>query len=244
MECKISDVKTFKDCVMVSSEVLFEFHIMCDKDGMRWTGLDKSHVSFIECVLSSEFFVEYTCHTPVEIVIDGGEFQKVIKRCNNSDDIMLVSDDYKLHVKYLNDNGERNFELNYIDDVENSFNLPDIPFSRNNVPVPFKTLFEYMDDCLLYTNHVKLEFIEDTLNVTAAGDLGAYKGKIKLDEEYNGATVSGVFNIDKLKIFKKFSTFDELYLCLGHNMPCLFMVKDVLDNIGFKLMVAPRIMQD
>ncbi len=240
MRCKINDVKTFKDCVMVSSEILFNFHIICDKEGIRWTGMDKAHVSFIECVFSSDFFESYDYETPVELIVDGNEFQNVIKRCGNSEDIVLVSDEYKLHIKYLNGKNERNFELNYVDEMDNSFNLPNIPFKRTDVEIPKKLLFEYMEDCQLYTTTVNLKLDKDSLIVAADGDLGAYNGKIYLDGK-EGESCSSIFSIDKLKVFKKFSTFDELYLSLSQNMPCLFVVKDAMDSVRVKLMVANRI---
>lgn len=243
MDCKISDVKSFKDCVMVSGDLLFEFHIICDNEGVRWTGLDKGHVSFIECNLSPDFFVEYDCPTPVEIIVDAQEFLNVIKRCNNNDTIILSSDDYKLHVRYVNDHGERNFELKYIDSVENTFNMPPIPFTVTDVPVPFKSLFEYMNDCLLYTTDVKLSIVNGAFTVGTNGDLGAYNGKINLDESYDD-DISSVFNVDKLMIFKKFSVFDKLYFSGGNDMPCLFTVHDDSDDVCFKLMVANKIVEE
>ena len=243
MDCKISDVKSFKDCVMVSGDLLFEFHIICDNEGVRWTGLDKGHVSFIECNLSPDFFEEYDCPTPVEIIVDAQEFLNVIKRCNNNDTIILSSDDYKLHVRYVNDYGERNFELKYIDSVENTFNMPPIPFTVTDVPVPFKSLFEYMNDCLLYTTDVKLSIVNGAFIVGTNGDLGAYNGKINLDESYD-EDISSVFNVDKLMIFKKFSVFDKLYFSGGNDMPCLFTVHDDSDDVCFKLMVANKIVEE
>lgn len=240
MKAKIIDVKTFKEAVIVSSDVLFEFQIECSSEGIRWVGLDKGKVCFIQSEFKTEFFEEYECDRPEKIIIDSHEFFEVMKRATNKDILELSSNDYSLDIKYSNSKGERVFNIKYIDSVDYQPPMPKIPYTYSDLRVPFKEFFEYLNDCQLYSDTVKFEVKDDKLIIYSNADLGSYEGKINLDDKYDEA-ISSIFGINFLIQFKKFSEFDELYLSLGDDFPCSLKVKNEANGVECIILIANRI---
>ena len=55
---------------MNTEQFLDEIKFELDSDGMRFRGLDKSHVAFISMIISSDYFTEFDIDLPCYCICD------------------------------------------------------------------------------------------------------------------------------------------------------------------------------
>ena len=82
----------FSTIIRTSSKLMDEIKLECDQDGVRFSGLDKSHICFMCSEFQPNHFLEYDCPEPVSLIIDTTELVKVFSR-KKKDDKLIIRDE-------------------------------------------------------------------------------------------------------------------------------------------------------
>lgn len=243
MKLELENFKNFKDVLIAAEQFLQEIKIEADRDGLRFRGLDKSHIAFIGMDVKSDYFDSFEIDQPDNCVIDTNELVKILKRSKNSDTLLFEFDNENVKFQFVNeDKGtKRSFNLRQIDIEYDSPTLPQIQYPVK-VDIDSKLFDDGLKDCELYSEKVKLQAENENLYLIADGNFGNYKSNLQLYESVNKA--ESVFSLDFLKRFFKLANLStELVLEMGNNMPLSLTMEDD-DGLKVDFLLAPRIEED
>lgn len=240
MRIRLDNIQNFKNVLMNTEQFLDEVKFEVDSDGMRFRGLDKSHVAFISMIISSDYFTEFDIYQPCYCICDTTELMKVFKRAKNTDELIFSFDDSDLKLEFINGNVKRNFKIRQIDMEYDSPDKPKIDFPCV-FEVNSKQLVDGIKDAELYTDKVKLKTNNDTFSVIADGEFGDYKSELELSE--NVGDFESVFSLGWLNKIFKLDIGNTVKINMGNTLP-LFL--EFEDNLGLKaeFLLAPRIEAD
>ena len=238
MKIELNGIKNFKDVLVNVEYFLEEVKFEVDSDGLRFRGLDKSHIAFIGLYVDKEYFDVYDVAEPSSCIVDTGELVRVLKRAKNTDTMVLSWDINNLKLQFNNKDLKRSFKIRQVDMEYSSPTMPTIEYPVS-FDVNYKLLINSVKDAELYSDKVKLRTDEYTLFVETDGNYGDYKSE--LSTLTNLKQVSSIFSIAWLnKIFKVNGLSENIHLNMGKDMP-LFVELD--DGLGLKadFLIAPRI---
>ena len=234
-----TSTKDFQTIMEVTDKLLSEIKLECDNDGIRFSGLDKSHICFIKVDFDKSYFESYLCEKPETLIVDTGDFLNVLKRMKLDDRLIIESKEDSLIVKFEGE-ATRTFRIYLIDAEYDTPMMPTLSYPNEDLEVSFKYWIDSLKDCKLYDQKVKLLLGEAQLYLICNGDKGSYESVYELDNVVNGCQSS--FSIDFLERFNALGRVSNMvYLSLGDNMPLTLRVKDLLESLSVTLLLAPRI---
>ncbi len=239
MKFELKSWKKFKDTILASELMLDEIKFEADSDGLRFRGLDKSHVAFMNLDIKKEYFDTYEIDLPETCIIDVGELVKVLKRIKSNDVLRFIFSEDDLIIQF---DGEalRTFKIRMIDMVYDAPMLPNLNYECE-VDVDLKELRESIKDCELYDDRVKISTDEQNVHITAEGGLGDYQSIIPVDTKLE--SVESVFSLEWLKRFFKIGDISDIVtLKMGNTKPILLNFED--DELIVMFLLAPRIEEE
>ena len=238
MKIELEDIKNFKDVLVNAEYFLDEIKFELDNDGMRFRGLDKSHIAFIGMEIDKEYFDVFDIEEPCSCIVDTQELLKVLKRAKNNDKLVFSFNNSDLRLQFIKDNVKRNFKIRQVDMEYESPARPNIEYPVS-FEINYKQLIDGVKDAELYSDKVKLKTNGEELSLISDGNFGDYKSNISLLDDVGRH--SSVFSIAWLnKIFKINSLSDIIKVNMGSDMPLLLEFED---DLGLKVdfLLAPRI---
>lgn len=238
MKIELKNIKNFKNILTNVEYFLEEVKFEVDSDGLRFRGLDKSHIVFIGLYVNEDYFDTFEIDEPKSCIVDTNELVKIVKRAKNNDTLMLSFDESNLKLQFINEDTKRKFRIRQVDMEYDSPAMPNIeyPISFN---INYKLLIDSVKDAELYSEKVRLRTKEYSLFVETDSNSGDYKSELSSLE--NIGEYMSIFSINWLNnIFKISGISDEISISMGNNMP-LFL--EMFDGDGLKVdfLLAPRI---
>lgn len=241
MKFELSNFKHFKDAMIAAEAILDEIKFEADNDGLRFRGLDRSHIAFMSMNISKDYFDVFDIKTPESCIIDTSELVKVLKRSKTDDIFKFQFDEENVTIQFEG-NARRTFKIRNIDGEYDSPMMPNIEYPCN-VEVNYKQLQEAIKDCDLYDDKLRIKTLEYQIGLSAVGDLGEYEAKIDADGKVN-PNLSSVFAISWLKTFFKIGNISEsVEINMGKDMPMLLRFIDEY-GLTIEFLIAPRIEED
>lgn len=238
MKIELDNIKNFKNILTNVEYFLEEVKFEVDNDGLRFRGLDKSHIAFIGLNVDNDYFDVFEIEEPQSCIVDTNELVRVLKRAKNDDRMVLTFDESNLKVQFINNNTKRNFKIRQVDMEYDSPAMPKIQYPVS-FDVNYKLLIESVKDAELYSDKVKFKTNNYSLLVETVGDVGDYKSELSTLEDLGD--YSSIFSIAWLnKLFKINGLSDDIHMSMGNDMP-LFL--ELEDEFGLKVdfLLAPRI---
>lgn len=234
--------KDFLNVLEVSSKLLDEVKLECDNDGLRFSGLDKSHICFYNADFDKSYFDSYECPVPESLFIDTMELVKVLKRMKSDDRLLLVNDAYNLTVIFEGE-ATRTFNVRLIDGDYTSPSMPHLEPPNQDVMVDFNEFIIALKDTSLYSDKVSLSMSGDEFLVSCDGEYGSYESKIIVP--CNTQDARSVFSLDFLNRFIGLGKLSStVYIGLGDDMPLILLVQDLMESVKVQVLLAPRIESD
>ena len=241
MRFELSNFKHFKDAMMISEAMLDEIKFEADNDGLRFRGLDRSHVAFMSMNIGKDYFDVFDIETPESCIIDTSELVKVLKRIKGDDTLHFSFDEENVTIQFQGQ-AKRTFKIRNIDQEYDSPSTPNIEYPCT-VEVSYKHLLESIKDCDLYDDKLKISTSQYQIGLSAVGDLGDYEAKLDVDDELHGK-LSSVFSTSWLKTFFKIGNIsDDVEINMGNDMPLLLRFEDEF-GLTIQFILAPRIESD
>lgn len=226
---------------MTAESMLDEIKFEADNDGLRFRGLDRSHIAFMSMNINKDYFDVFDIETPESCIIDTSELVKVLKRIKSDDTLHFSFDEENVTIQFQGQ-AKRTFKIRNIDQEYDSPSMPNIEYPCT-VEVGYKQLLESIKDCDLYDDKLKISTSQYQIGLSAVGDLGDYEAKLDVDDELHGK-LSSVFSTSWLKTFFKIGNIsDDVEINMGNDMPLLLRFEDEFGLI-IQFLLAPRIESD
>lgn len=238
MKIELENIKNFKNILTNVEYFLEEVKFEVDSDGLRFRGLDKSHIAFIGLYVDRDYFDTFDINEPQSCIVDTNELVRIIKRAKSNDTLMLSFEESNLKLQFINEDTKRKFRIRQVDMEYDSPAMPNIEYPIS-FSINYKLLVDSVKDAELYSEKVRLRTKEYSLFVETDSNSGDYKSELSSLE--NIGEYMSIFSINWLNnIFKISGISDEISISMGNNMP-LFL--EMFDGDGLKVdfLLAPRI---
>jgi proliferating cell nuclear antigen len=225
-----------------------------DSEGVKFRGMDPSHVALVDIVWSAGAFAHYSCSKPNKFSIRVEDFAKIIKRCEAKDPVEISREkNDSLIVKSGTTQFHREFELHLLDGDSKSHPLPKLGFS-SEFTMPTDSFSQILSDVSSVSSHMQISASNETLSFQGAGDVGKAritlrKGETenlrKFETRENSKESAATYSLEYLtKIVKAASgCFRTIKIEFSSKMPMRASFSDtnqsVCPSINFYL--APRI---
>ena len=237
MKFKLSNIKNFKDSIITAEQMLDEIKFEADNDGVRFRGLDRSHVAFINLDIKSDYFDEYEIMNPESCIVDTSELVKVLKRSKSNDTLVFSFDAEEIKIQFIG-TATRTFKIKQVDMEYDSPMMPNIEYPIS-IDVDYKQLQDIVKDAELYSDKLTISTEDQELKIISNGNFGEYISTVPL--LVNLKNCSSVFSLDWLKkFFKLTSVSDVVNVNMGTDMPLLLDFEDE-DGLNVTFLLAPRI---
>ena len=234
--------KDFLTVMEVTSKLLNEVKLECDRDGIRFSGLDNSHICFINMIMDRDYFLEYECDEPETLIVDCDEFLKVLKRMKSDDVLRIHSSEDSLSIIFEGE-ATRTFNLRLISSDYDTPMMPSLSYPNEPVELSFKEYVLALKDAQLYNMKVYLCSLGEEFLIRTDGDKGSYINRFDVLGSYDKA--ESCFSLEYLLKFNSLARIsDKLMVKLGNEMPLTLKVCDEIENLSVTLLLAPRIEED
>lgn len=239
---ELIDNNIFKTAFESITHIVDEVVCTIDSEGFRVTALDRSHVTFVSLDLKATVFDFFECDVPSKLFLDTKEFNQILKRCKNSDVLVLSDDANNLHIEFKGD-VDRLFKIRLMD-VEYEQRVPPSLNPPVVIDVPSSLLKDCLTDMELFNENLKFSINSEYFIADSNGEFGDSEFKY-LHGELVNENVSSSFSIDKLKdIFRASKFSDTCSVGLGDNMPLILKFELIGMNGSLEYLLAPRIETD
>jgi proliferating cell nuclear antigen len=241
-KARLDDPKMLKSSIDAVSNMIDEAGVNVTEDGIRLKAMDPAHVALVDLELSKDAFDEYEATEPLVLGLDLERFNTILKRCG-SDKIFLQfdSDNNALSIKFKN-SSTRTFSLPLIEVSEEELKVPTLEFPCK-IEIDPRILSEGIKDAEIVSDHVVLRVDENTLYISAKGDLGNVEVKVSKDEAKLfevSQSCRSMFSIEYLKdMIKASDVAESVRIFLGDNIPV--KMDFIAENARLSFLLAPRI---
>lgn len=237
LDFRLEDWSVLKNIFVNINEIIDEVIVLCDDNGLKFSGIDRSHICFFEGFVSKDLFDEYDIEETLSIYIDLTDFVNVLKRGKNKDVLVFEADDEIFNIIFENKN-TRTFSITQIDGVLDSKTPPKLNYS-----VSFECDFEIIKNSLkdvdLYSDRLTFTCEDDLLCLSGDGSFGKYKNEYILND-FVDTSCSASYTVSWLmKIFNTKLGSDNLKISMGNDFPMLIEMD--IDNVKMNYLLAPRI---
>lgn len=229
-------IKTAFDCIgHIVDEIKLEFN----HEGLKLNALDKAHITFVSLVLDKEYFDEYDCSEPVEVIIDANQFMTILKRCKNNDILKLSISEGNINLIFEGD-ASRKYNLRLIDSEYQSPKPPMMEYDCN-ISVPSTLMKDSLEDLILFGETINFLVDENYLKLSSEGSFGD-----SIIEYLHGENIlttrESMFSIDKLKEIFRATKFSEVCtLGIGDQMPLTVTFELVTGDGNMSFLLAPKL---
>ena len=239
MKLELYNPSIFKDVFSCISHIIDECKVEYDNLGMKIRALDKSHITFVTIDFKYTLFDSYEVPYPETIIIDTDEFNKILRRCKNTDTLKMETSDGALEVTFEGD-ATKHYKIRLID---NDYETPELPPLEMpvTITVPSNIVKDSLADIKIFSEHLEIRVDEDYLTITGDGMKGS--GEIKcLHGEHITEYVESKFSIEKLTdIFRCSKISETVKMNIGNAMPLTLTFELVSGDGEVSFLLAPRI---
>ena len=253
MKLVLKNGKIFGSVVGAIASLMDEVTVSITHDGLSVRAMDPGHVALADLRMSRAAFEEYAVESDLELGIDLGRLNTILKRAGSKDrvELALSEDGSALRVTLSTAQGDevtisnsttRRFDLPLIDVGEEEFPEPELGFPAK-VEIDPKVLSEGIKDAEIVSDHVTLRADEDALYISARGDLGSVEVRVEKEQAISFTCEEpcrSMFSIEYLKDMLRAGDMAEtVRINLGSDIP--LKLEFVAEGVSLSFLLAPRI---
>jgi len=252
----VGNAKQLKDIFDAVSHVKEELMLKIDKDGLKITVMDLSHIALVELFIAKEDMDVFECEDIKNFGINLSDFVKYLKRRDNGEKTILNFEGLKLDIIFQNEQGKnRKFALPQLAIEEEKMSkdsLEEMEY-ENSFYFKFIDFKRILGDAEVLSDVLYIELKEDNLIFSAIGENDhTYENKYELSQLTNELykDIKNVFGINFLNMFLKsgliFGTAQtkaykkaEFQMFLSEDLPVKMKVS-LFNESYLKYFIAPR----
>lgn len=232
----------FKNIIEVSEKLVNEIKFECDREGIRFSALDHSHICFIRTIFDADYFDEYECEEPTTLILDTKELVDVFKRKKSNDTLTVTNDEGNVIIIFEGE-AKRTFRIRLVDMEYDNPPLPQIEYINKDVEVDFKDFIFCLKDATLYDAKIHVLMGDEKVTLYVDADKGSYESQLVTDPL--DAETESIFSIDYLLRLANLTKLSNSLLLSNSNTTPLFLtVTNLLENVKVNVLLAPRIEEE
>lgn len=250
MELELSkSYESFKHFIGVLKAVCEEATLQVSETGIYVMQMDPTHVGMIQATAKPELFDDYTPPTePEKIAINITEFAKFLDRIGKDERVKIVFDKetMKLRIQATKGRFRRSFLLATLEPFEEELPTPKI-FFKAQARITTDSFRRSLKDALLVSEHVKIDYTEDALQISATGTMGDAESRwekgsdellnLAVEEEQVTATYTLSYLDEIIDAIRNVAEAIEIHM--STDLPC--KIKGTSSNIEAVFYLAPCI---
>ena len=239
----------FRDYVGLLKALGDELTLRCDDSGISVLGMDSSHVAMIDSKVNAPFFEVYEAPEEGMITLNMLEFSKFLDRIEKNENVKITHDAEQAKLVIATRVGGRNrrFTLSVLEPLDEEVPKPKI-FYKSEGRILTQSVDSAIKDADLVSEHIKIAFRSDVLQLQAHGDMGDAENEYEngcdellelKSEEDSVANFTLSYLKDMFGQLKNLSEVVTLYL--STDMPLRIEVTPNDLNLEIDLYLAPMI---
>ncbi len=242
MKLTLDEPAVFKDGISILSDIITESTIEATDDGLEVEAMDPANVSKVTFTIPKDAFSTYDVDDDAEIAINFNNLQKILRRLNKKDTLVLERQENKLKLIYKGSN-TKTYYVPLIDLEDRSQSLKDLD-AEVNVSMPSKLLSEAIDDVDVVSESVKFTAEPGKLTISAEGDMSRADVELTESEDVTiktDGTQTSRYSIEYLKnMIQARKICDEVTVRFSQNYP-IMLDYDKEDSASMNFILAPRV---
>jgi proliferating cell nuclear antigen len=242
MKLTLNEPAVFKDGISILSDIITESTIEATEDGLEVEAMDPANVSKVTFTIPKDAFSTYDVDDDAEIAINFNNLQKILRRLNKKDTLVLERQENKLKLIYKGSN-TKTYYVPLIDLEDRSQSLKDLD-AEVNVSMPGKLLSEAIDDVDVVSESVKFTAEPGKLTISAEGDMSRADVELTESEDVTiktDGTQTSRYSIEYLKnMIQARKICDEVTVRFSQNYP-IMLDYDKEDSASMNFILAPRV---
>ena len=242
MKLTLDEPAVFKDGISILSDIITESTIEATEDGLEVEAMDPANVSKVTFTIPKDAFSTYDVDDEAEIAINFNNLQKILRRLNKNDTLVLERQENKLKLIYKGSN-TKTYYVPLIDLEDRSQSLKDLD-AEVNVSMPGKLLSEAIDDVDVVSESVKFTAEPGKLTISAEGDMSRADVELTESEDVTiktDGTQTSRYSIEYLKnMIQARKICDEVTVRFSQNYP-IMLDYDKEDSASMNFILAPRV---
>jgi len=215
----IKATKELKTAISSIQGFMEEATFVVNKDGIKFRGLEPSHVRYLEVTFPVDKFIKFEIADELKFTIRPHEFLEVIKRAKDGEEITLEiekdNSPFNIHI-----DGKKHFTLSLIA-IEQDAPVPNFKFQSKTV-MPYSDFSDYIKDIAVVGYNFIIETNEGKMKLSGKGDAGKaeIETECKVIQTQEGILKSE-YTIEFLtEAIKTFGTaFESITVETGQEMP-------------------------
>lgn len=214
----LKTTKEFKTAISSIQAFIEEATFVVNKDGIKFRGLEPSHVRYLEVIFPADKFIKFNVDDELKFTIKPNDFLEVVKRAKEGDEITIEvqkeNSPLDIHIE-----GKKHFTLSLIS-IEHDAPVPNFKF-QSKIIMTYTNFSDYVKDIAVVSDNFMMEIKENKMKLSGKGE----RGKVEVEAEGNitqlEGTIKSEFAIQFLvEAIKTFGTaFETITLETGNNMP-------------------------
>ena len=244
----------WKTVVAVAQSLAEDATFDVDPDGLRFKGMDPSHIALVDIQMPRGSFVRFACSKPTKFTVHLEDFSKLVRRCDSKDPIEISkASNGALTIRTGIGNYKREFELHLLDSHSKPAPVPKLSFSTRFV-IEADALGGIFNDASVVSTQIVVSSTGNSLTFLGKGDSGnARISLLKEDNDYlkefvaaeNSERCEASYSLEYLlKIMKAASTSaDVINFQYSNKMPLKleFQLGSNESGVNIQFYLAPRV---
>lgn len=234
----INNFWQFKSLIYAIEDNFGDFIIQFKESGVFGKGIDRSHITFMEFVLTPEYFVSYECHNEAKIEIDFETLKRNVKRIKKGSKVTI-----NVYDEMVNLNVSRGQNMLLVANAEISEydppTAPNLEFSESLL-LKTKDFEQLTKDLNEITDRPYLKIVDNRLIIEKNGVEGMIMGKRDSTKECMSA-----LNLNNLECVWKCKDFsDRIEIIFGQFTPVSLTYKSHRPGGFVNFLIAPIIEEE
>jgi len=248
MEFIPADAQLFRAAIDAMKDYLPQTILRISSDGLRISGMDTSHVGYVDYFLTAADCTKLVAKKPIEVGMNLVVLSRVLGSVGSGDTVTLSLKGEKIIVEFQNTKAAKKalYEINTLDIESESHELPDISYDAN-VSVKTTDIASVIKEVGAFGDDITFMMDEEGFHISAKGDFGSAKQTLDKSEGREMAikcdSVSAKFGTKYLiGLFKSCSciaTTTQIDFDTDKPMRCMFRFGA---GSSFTSYLAPKIM--
>lgn len=178
-EARMGGSDDLKAVVSAIATVVEEATFTAGPEGIRFRGMDPSHVALIDIEWPGSAFEKYECDKEVNFGVRIDEFAKIIKRAEKKDDIQLGLGDGTLEIRV---GRNRKYTVRLIESEASETPIPKIDFEAK-VVISSPKFDRILGDVGVVSDYLTIHVSEQGGEFSGKGDVGEVSVAIDKEDE-------------------------------------------------------------
>ena len=162
---------TLKTIVNLISEMTDEINFALSDLGVSIFCMDSSHVSFMTCQLTPQYFDSFQCPESKTFGMSIKALQKIFAHCKSNMDISMVFNDDTIQINLANTMNKKTYEIKQMIIEMDSLTIPEMEHSHI-VRLRSKEFLDISRELMDFGDICSIDINNDVLKFKADGDMG------------------------------------------------------------------------